>query len=715
MSITQPDNIVTQAARTAVGLITSITQGNFTRTYTYNANHYLVSEVDPEIGTIAYGRDALGNMTSKTIGSLPLVGYSYDKDNHLITTAYNNAAGAQTITRAYDADGHLKTVSNSSNKSTWSYSYDANDNLLNQTLTIGSATFAFGYTYDALDHLTSLTFPDATKVTYTVDALGHVTAIAPYVSAASYFPDGNVKSFTDGNGVVTTYTENNRDMLDSVVAAKGTTQYLNKQYLYDGVGNVTSITDGINAANNETLSYDGVNRLVEAVGPWGDEKLAYDVNSNLLSKTIGTSVSTFNYDPKTNLLMSVTGTNPENFAYYSGGVTTAGGLSLSYNSLQQMTNAIGTGVTGSAVSNAYSYDGNGNRVIRTQSGVQTFEAYNQKDQLLYQAYPATGNEDMYIQLGGHTVAHLTKTSSTPIAVTYLHNNLLGSAMAATDANSTTKWTQQYEPYGNELTHTSQDNNHLGYTGKPHDNTTDLSYYGARYYSPVLGRFLSPDPAAVDITHPISFNRYAYANDNPYRYVDPDGRFGDDTLLAGLGGALAGGIMGGITYGASGILPGIITGGIAGVAADIVANGLAVAGVASVVAEPVAEVSMSFLGNSSNNKIMTGNFEPFTAIVGSVAGTGANRGLAKAWQKVFGSKLGPHFSGTILTRSVNFGVKTFNNLMSEMMGDKSAEAAAHVAAKIQASSTAGSHTGSSNSGSSNHGHSGGHDGDSEKSL
>jgi uncharacterized protein RhaS with RHS repeats len=44
---------------------------------------------------------------------------------------------------------------------------------------------------------------------------------------------------------------------------------------------------------------------------------------------------------------------------------------------------------------------------------------------------------------------------------------------------------------------------------------------ARYYDPVIGRFYSNDPVGFSNVH--NFNRYAYANNNPYKYVDPDGR------------------------------------------------------------------------------------------------------------------------------------------------------------------------------------------------
>ena len=65
---------------------------------------------------------------------------------------------------------------------------------------------------------------------------------------------------------------------------------------------------------------------------------------------------------------------------------------------------------------------------------------------------------------------------------------------------------------------------FGLTGHVEDQFDELSlvYMQARYYDPSLGRFLSIDAAGFDETNPQSFNRYAYANNNPHRYVDPDG-------------------------------------------------------------------------------------------------------------------------------------------------------------------------------------------------
>lgn len=45
----------------------------------------------------------------------------------------------------------------------------------------------------------------------------------------------------------------------------------------------------------------------------------------------------------------------------------------------------------------------------------------------------------------------------------------------------------------------------------------------RYYDPVIGRFYSNDPVWFSADSPMMFNRYTYANNNPYKFTDPDGK------------------------------------------------------------------------------------------------------------------------------------------------------------------------------------------------
>jgi RHS repeat-associated protein len=60
-----------------------------------------------------------------------------------------------------------------------------------------------------------------------------------------------------------------------------------------------------------------------------------------------------------------------------------------------------------------------------------------------------------------------------------------------------------------------------YTGKEKD-ATGLYYFGARYYDPTIGRFITRDPIKGNIMNPQSLNSYVYCLNNPMKYIDPDG-------------------------------------------------------------------------------------------------------------------------------------------------------------------------------------------------
>jgi RHS repeat-associated protein len=120
----------------------------------------------------------------------------------------------------------------------------------------------------------------------------------------------------------------------------------------------------------------------------------------------------------------------------------------------------------------------------------------------------------------------TSSASAAINVTYFHNDISGSPMLATDAAGKVVWKESYKPYSEKLRNEppSRDGkNKIGYAGSPFDANTGLSYMGARYYDPVIGRFMGVDPVGFQEANIHSFNRYAYGNNNPYKFVDRDGR------------------------------------------------------------------------------------------------------------------------------------------------------------------------------------------------
>lgn len=107
-------------------------------------------------------------------------------------------------------------------------------------------------------------------------------------------------------------------------------------------------------------------------------------------------------------------------------------------------------------------------------------------------------------------------------VYYYSSDAIHSEVVVTDQNRNVVERTYYAPYGAVLNRDLRDG--PGYTGHAEDPETGLVYMQQRYYCPECGRFLSVDPVGVDSTSGGNFNRYEYANDNPYRYTDPFGLY-----------------------------------------------------------------------------------------------------------------------------------------------------------------------------------------------
>jgi len=110
-----------------------------------------------------------------------------------------------------------------------------------------------------------------------------------------------------------------------------------------------------------------------------------------------------------------------------------------------------------------------------------------------------------------------------VVVTYYHTDVLGSVRAVTDAAGATVARHDYAPFGESTSPLTGDPRR--FTGKERDAETAFDYFDARYYRNVWGRFTSADPAFRMDTFrgdPQLWNRYAYARQNPLRFIDPHG-------------------------------------------------------------------------------------------------------------------------------------------------------------------------------------------------
>ena len=67
---------------------------------------------------------------------------------------------------------------------------------------------------------------------------------------------------------------------------------------------------------------------------------------------------------------------------------------------------------------------------------------------------------------------------------------------------------------------------MHFTGKERDTESGLDYFGARYNASTMGRFMTPDPLlnSGKPWDPQTWNRYAYTQNNPLKYIDPTGLY-----------------------------------------------------------------------------------------------------------------------------------------------------------------------------------------------
>lgn len=290
------------------------------------------------------------------------------------------------------------------------------------------------------------------------------------------------------------------------------TTFIDLEYSYDSVGNVTSIIDQNDSQNNCSMQYDSLDRLTGSTGPWGPGSFSYDAIGNRTSKNIGSNSKNYSYNPSDNRLNGYSH-DP------NGNLLQDDNFTYVYDSENRLVRVL----SGANVIVEYKYDGDGRRITKTANGETTYYAYGTGLNVLTEFNSQGVPKFDYIYAGNKNIARVNfDANGAPESRTFYHTDHLGSSLAITDAFTTVVWNQTYLPFGESGNGTGTLANSHQYTGKEYESETGLYYYGARYYHPGFGRFMSVDPAGGDLADPQSWNRYAYTLNNPFKYVDPDG-------------------------------------------------------------------------------------------------------------------------------------------------------------------------------------------------
>ena len=112
-------------------------------------------------------------------------------------------------------------------------------------------------------------------------------------------------------------------------------------------------------------------------------------------------------------------------------------------------------------------------------------------------------------------------------VFYLHGDHLGSTSLTTDANGEVVSESRYYPYGTERFANGASTTEFAFTGQRSESGFGLLDYNARFFSPRIGRFISPDSIVPEPGNPQSANRFSYTINNPVKFVDSSGHAYED--------------------------------------------------------------------------------------------------------------------------------------------------------------------------------------------
>jgi len=325
-----------------------------------------------------------------------------------------------------------------------------------------------------------------------------------------------------------------------------TTVWDSGAYVYDGTGNIMAI-----GADN--YAYDVVNRLAYATAKTpsfsnNEQRFTYDRYGNLKTVTTISGTTTlragFRLDPSTNQLnahgvcpapVDTCFTGEYDQAGNQMGVVPGDGY-YQWDALDVM-----TGVDLPTRHDHYLYDANDERIatINVNDGSRLYTLRDGSDKVVREIASAgtqwTWEKD-YVYRGSALTAAFAAGESGSGPHLHFHIDHLGTPRLITDSAGYKKSIHTYWPFGAEAPGSDLDAERLKFTGHERDSSgpdavgQDLDYMHARYYGAMMGRFLSVDPvidAKAALRVPQSWNRYAYVQNEPLRYIDPDGRQTED--------------------------------------------------------------------------------------------------------------------------------------------------------------------------------------------
>ena len=499
---------------------------------TYDAIGQLLSRRDALSNMERFTYDKAGNQITRLDGRNQLTTYTYDALNRLTK---EQLTGNAAITFTYDAMGQQLTMTDQSGTTT--NSYDALGRVLSETNGRGNR---LAYEYDKAGRRVAMVDPESGRTTYTYADNGWLTQLKDPqngVTVYAYDKLGRELTKTLPNGVVTTHTYNEvgyetlleeRDALGRALSSYATTYnkvgmkmsvtekdgsstsvvsyryYLTYElareervgngaylveYFYDAAGNhLRTLRDGV-----ETTTYcDAANQITRKVGPSGTVNFAYDADGNLSSETNADgSGKSYSFDGRDQLIA---------VEMKSAGGVLSHRSEFSYDAFGRLVKSAEFERSGTA----WVKQSERGRVF---DGLDTVQERGESNQVLAQL-TRDGN------IGGILSRKVGASTS------FFGHDGNGNVTLLSDAQGNGVGHYRYDGFGNALEvsgSAAQENSHRFSTKELHA-PSGLYYYGFRFYSPALERWINRDP----IGEKGGLNLYTFVDNNPINFVDNKG-------------------------------------------------------------------------------------------------------------------------------------------------------------------------------------------------
>jgi RHS repeat-associated protein len=550
-------------------------RNGYTQTRTFNwSGTDLMSTVNPENGTVQYQYNADGTLYRRTDAKGQMVQYTYDTYKRLVKVNRsdgteddyyydsnpwissmnsgtngrlaavtfrglpdaNNPSNTKQFSYVYSYAGgglvsakRLRVTRNVANPPSTStveleadYNYDNEGHMLWRSGPVSSSNGGLGDNYWYYSYYFPYMVNWPTVYTFGYDTMGRPNTLVQnnygspttLVSGVSYGPAGEVLQINGANG----YSGESRTYNSLLQVTQINAPGVSIQYTYPGGPNIGKISKQKDLVSGEEVqySYDALGRLISAQTtsgsqgpPWG-YSYGYDGFGNLLTKAVtqgtpsaGLQVSV---DPSTNRIVG-------DWYDANGNLLLANGqVSASYDVENRV-----SGVNGES----YAYDP-GNKRVDKQLADGTEEIY---------FWGPDGRLATYqFNINGDGISlNLTQKSANLYFAGRLISN--GSGFVGLDRLGSVASGFKYYPYGEEKQTSAQGTEKFA---TYYRDATGLDYADQRYYSSILGRFLTPKPdrganSPGETANPRNWNLYTYALADPTGYYDSSGQMPVDVF------------------------------------------------------------------------------------------------------------------------------------------------------------------------------------------